>query len=506
MAARGKGSGPGASGRGRGASAPRPSARFGRAAQEQPPRWAVSGNSGARAVLGTHKDPAPARRRIVLGGSVTLALGLGLGLLWRVGPPAASVPLAQASPPAPPPRRPPPGTITVADVPPADTVRIDMPMAEGASPDVLAAPTTPTRVAVPDRSVLASLPPMPEAEAAPAIAKPVRPAVTTAPPKPTTAAPAPEPAPQPDPTPTPTPTPDPIAMPDPEPAMMAAALPTPGHKPEEGHRPPSAPTAAAPAPAPAPATATPPPRAPATPGAPLWLANARNVPHPGQRPMIAIVMDDLGLDRARTARVAALPGPLTLSFMAYAPDLPAQSLAGAAFGHELMLHMPMQPGSRTVDPGPGALMVDLPAAENRRRLERALAAFTGYVGLNNHMGSRYTADAAGMRVVMDVARRRELLFLDSRTTGASVAPRLAGAAGVPFLERAVFIDHDPGRPAAERQLAELERQATRHGHAVAIGHPRDATIAAVSGWLGPVLERGFALVPASAIPRFARHA
>jgi hypothetical protein len=231
-----------------------------------------------------------------------------------------------------------------------------------------------------------------------------------------------------------------------------------------------------------------------------------NVPHPGGRPMAAVVIDDLGLDRARTARVSSLPGPLTLSFMAYAEALPGQAAAGRGFGHELMLHMPMQPGDASVDPGPGALFVGQTAAEIRRRLERALAGFSGYVGLNNHMGSRFTADSAGMRVVMEVARRRQLLFLDSRTTGSSVAPRLAPAAGVPFLERTVFLDHAPSRAAVERQLAALEDLAARHGHAIAIGHPRDATIAALSGWIEPARARGLALVPASAIARFARNA
>jgi polysaccharide deacetylase 2 family uncharacterized protein YibQ len=246
--------------------------------------------------------------------------------------------------------------------------------------------------------------------------------------------------------------------------------------------------------------------APAAPRAPLWLANALNVPDPGRHPMVAVVIDDLGLDRARTQQVLSLPGPLTLSFMSYAEDLPAQAAAGRARGHERMLHMPMQPSGAGIDPGPGALMVGQAPDEIRRRLERALASFSGYIGLNNHMGSRFTANAAGMRVVMDMAHRRELLFLDSRTTGSSVAPRLAPAAGVPFLERTVFLDHDPQRGAVDRQLAALERLAARHGHAVAIGHPRDATIAALAAWIEPARARGLALVPASAIARFARSA
>ncbi|MBB4285459.1 divergent polysaccharide deacetylase family protein [Roseospira goensis] len=393
-------------------------------------------------------------RRAVIGGTLLFAVGMGLGLHLRGGGGGAGTTPAEPVATPLPPRRPPPGTVTVADVPAAEAVRIDLPVAEGAMPDVLVAPARPARVAVPDRTVLAHLPP--------------------------------EPA-----------TPEPAA---PEPAAIGVR---PGVKPAAG-------------PAPAPVSATPPrtvptapmagspPRAPATPRPPLWLANARNVAHPGRRPMVAVVIDDLGLDRDRTARVSALPGPLTLSFMAYAEALPAQARAGRAFGHELMLHMPMQPSSAQVNPGPGALLVGQSAGEIRRRLERALAAFSGYVGLNNHMGSRFTADTAGMHVVMDMARRRELLFLDSRTTGASVAPRLAPAAGVPFLERTVFLDHDPARAAVDRQLTVLERLAVQHGHAIAIGHPRDATIAALAAWIEPARARGLALVPASAVARFAR--
>ncbi|KAA5605642.1 divergent polysaccharide deacetylase family protein [Roseospira marina] len=437
------------------------------------PHWAVSGNRGARAAM-TRSGSGGVARRALFGGAAVTCLGVLLGLRWQGSTASPTVPVAQASPTSPP-HRIRPGTVTVADVPPPESVRIDLPMAEGASPDVLASPTVAPRVAVPDRSVLASLPPTADSS----ILESRAPALTGS----NRATPSAESLP-----------------PEPDAVAALAPVPAPGPKPEEGHH--QRPVQVA-------LTTRPPvlapPSVPAAPGAPLWLANALNVAHPGQRPMISVVIDDLGLDRGRTRQVLALPGPLTLSFMAYAGDLSAQTAAGRAQGHELMLHMPMQPGSATVDPGPGALLVDLPAAENRRRLERALTAFSGYIGLNNHMGSRYTANTAGMRVVMDVARRRELLFLDSRTTGSSVAPRLALSAGVPFLERAVFIDHIPGRGPADKALAELERVAARHGHAVAIGHPRDATIAALSDWIEPARTRGFALVPASAIARFARN-
>ncbi|MBB4267253.1 divergent polysaccharide deacetylase family protein [Roseospira visakhapatnamensis] len=439
------------------------------------PAWTKSRPKGGRRAPGGRGagTPPPISRRAILGGTALFAVGAALGLhlrRWETQGRETGLISSAASGDhaidAPSPR--PPGTVTMADMPDAASVTIDLPMAEGASPEVLAAPLRPARVMRPDQTVLAGHPAADSAAALPRV-----PAWLSS------LGPAP-------------PTPAPPGAP-----------PRPGHKPAEGHvvrAPGSASTAVATVPSSHGARRP----VPATPRGPLWLANALAIADPGARPMVTVVIDDLGLDHRRTARVAALPGPLTLSFMSYAGELPAQTAAGRRAGHELMLHMPMQPSSARVNPGPGALMVGQSADEIRRRLDGALRGFAGYVGLNNHMGSRFTANPAGMGVVMDEVRRRQLLFLDSRTTGGSVAPGLAARAGVPFIERSIFLDHDPGRATVDRQLAQLERVAARHGHAIAIGHPRDATIAGLSAWLGPAQARGLALVPASAIPRFAR--
>src|SRR3546814_10885137 len=124
-----------------------------------------------------------------------------------------------------------------------------------------------------------------------------------------------------------------------------------------------------------------------------WRARAVPPPAGAKSPFVAILIDDAGLDRKDTARAIALPGPITLSFMTYANELAAQSQAARAAGHELMLHMPMEPlDLPRNDPGPNALLMKLDSAEIQRRLDWDLARFDGYVGVNNHMGSRFTRD------------------------------------------------------------------------------------------------------------------
>ncbi len=224
-------------------------------------------------------------------------------------------------------------------------------------------------------------------------------------------------------------------------------------------------------------------------------------PPSGNRPLVAVVIDDLGLDRARTAEVIRLRGPLTLSFMTYANDLAHQTETARQAGHELFLHVPMEAVDRREDPGPRGLFTSQSRDEILDRLRWGLTRFDGFVGINNHMGSKFTADANSMAPVMVELRARGLAFLDSRTSSASTGVRLATAYGVPHAARDVFLDDDQTPAAIAKELARAEQVARQHGSAIAIGHPHDTTIAALKGWLPQIEGKGLALVPVSAIVR-----
>ncbi len=261
-------------------------------------------------------------------------------------------------------------------------------------------------------------------------------------------------------------------------------------------RPPATTVAMLPPPAP---PAQPPVQAPSG-NAALWRKNALPAEVPVGKPIIAIVIDDMGLDRKRSARMVGLHGPLTLSWLPYARDLSAQSKAARANGHELMLHMPMEPSVKA-DPGPNALLVSLDKGEIVKRFRAALDSFDGYVGVNNHMGSRFTADRAALAPVLAELHRRGLLWLDSRTTPNSAGIGLAQELKMPWVGRDIFLDNEETVAAVKAQLAKTEQVAKRQGYAVAIGHPHDATIEALASWLPEVQKRGFVLVPVSAVVR-----
>jgi len=232
---------------------------------------------------------------------------------------------------------------------------------------------------------------------------------------------------------------------------------------------------------------------------PAWRRNAVPVARFDGRPMIAIVIDDLGLNRPNARRAIALPAPLTLAFMTYAPAVEDLTTAARALGHELLVHVPMEPANQSYDPGPNALRLAQDTEEVTRRLDWALSRFEGYVGINNHMGSRLTASPVGMAQVMTELKSRGLLFLDSMTSSESVGAGLAARMGVSHTRRDVFIDNDPDNmDSIRRQLDKLEDIARRRGKAVGIGHPHPITYQILREMM-PDLQKAVQLVPASKI-------
>ncbi|MBL6942643.1 MAG: divergent polysaccharide deacetylase family protein, partial [Rhodospirillales bacterium] len=133
--------------------------------------------------------------------------------------------------------------------------------------------------------------------------------------------------------------------------------------------------------------------------------------------------------------------------------------------------------------------------ELRRRLEWSFGRFSTYVGINNHMGSKFTSNSKAMSIVIEEIKNRGLLFLDSRTSSQTVGAMLARKMGVPVAERNIFLDHENTIEAVHAQLKKVEQLARSAGSVIAIGHPRDVTIRALREWLEGIEGRGFTLVP-----------
>ncbi|WP_416341238.1 divergent polysaccharide deacetylase family protein [Solidesulfovibrio sp.] len=203
----------------------------------------------------------------------------------------------------------------------------------------------------------------------------------------------------------------------------------------------------------------------------------------GKGPRMVVVIDDIGDNPAMATNLMELPIPVTLAILPHRPRTRAVAAQAAARGIEVILHQPMQPGSYPrVNPGPGAVFTDMDAARIQAALSENLDELPQAIGINNHMGSEFTSNAAGMAAVMPVLKARGLFFMDSVTSAVSAAPEAARAAGVPFYRRAVFLDNVRNTRTILGQLKTADRHAIQHGRAIAIGHPDTETLEALKLW------------------------
>ncbi len=212
----------------------------------------------------------------------------------------------------------------------------------------------------------------------------------------------------------------------------------------------------------------------------------------------AIIIDDLGNDPEAERRLLALRYPVTFAILPELPHSATTAQAAHRGGREVLLHLPMEPlpGAES-QPGPGEIKVGMSAREVDRLISADLASVPFAVGVNNHMGSRATADPELMAEVMRVLAERRLFFVDSRTTAKTCALAAARRAGVPAFYRSVFLDDTESVAYSLGQLRQLRRVVEEQGAAIAIGHPHPTTLRALAEFL-PTLERDdIRLVPAS---------
>jgi polysaccharide deacetylase 2 family uncharacterized protein YibQ len=213
---------------------------------------------------------------------------------------------------------------------------------------------------------------------------------------------------------------------------------------------------------------------------------------------IALIIDDMGNHKDRGIQALKLPGAVTYAFLPQTPH--TWNLASEAHrrNKEIMLHLPME--SNHNNPlGRGALTLDMPKAQFLNTLRRNISSVPYLSGVNNHMGSLLTRDPTAMRWLMSVLKRKKLYFIDSRTTSATMAQRVAQRHLIPNGRRDIFLDNLPRKADIRKQWLKLLDTAQTQGRAIGIGHPYPATLEVLQDELPKLQRQGVKLVPVSQI-------
>ena len=215
---------------------------------------------------------------------------------------------------------------------------------------------------------------------------------------------------------------------------------------------------------------------------------------------LAIVIDDIGHRVDILEKFLDLQAPLTFSILPAVPHARASARAIESAGMEYLIHMPMQPFDYPAkNPGPLPLLLAQSPGETERRVLQYLKNLPGASGASNHMGSAYTSNREHMRVVQNLLAENNLFFLNSRTSGTVIPERIAQGQGYSYLERDVFLDHDPSEASVDDYFQRAVRIARARGSAIAIGHPYPTTLRVLQRHLPRLDERDVELVPLSTL-------
>jgi polysaccharide deacetylase 2 family uncharacterized protein YibQ len=218
------------------------------------------------------------------------------------------------------------------------------------------------------------------------------------------------------------------------------------------------------------------------------------------QPKIAILLGGMGLNSGLTDRaVRTLPEEITLAFAPYGTDLQQTINAARDRGHEVMLQLPMEPfGYPNLNPGPHTLLVSADSRSTAASLSWLLSRFTGYTGVVNYLGARFTSETAAMIPVVQTLKDRGLVYLEDGSSQRSVADEIAAGISLPTRRADIIIDGEPNFNAITAKLQKLEQMSRDGRIVIGIGTGLPATIDAVATWTRKLQARGILLVPVSA--------
>jgi len=238
----------------------------------------------------------------------------------------------------------------------------------------------------------------------------------------------------------------------------------------------------------------------AVPTEPAPTATPRPKPPAGAKGRLAILLDDAGQRMDLVPVAVGLPKEIGIAILPFLPNSTETAVEMYDAGHEVWLHLPMEAVGDS-NPGPGALMVGMGDQELRDAVFVAINNVPHVVGVNNHMGSKATANLRMMSWIMQELASMDLAFLDSRTTVDTVAEEAARAQGVKTGRRHVFLDNERTSDAIRAQLDEAVYRSRMEGEIIAIGHLNEVTLAVLAEELPGLAERDVVLARPTALLR-----
>ena len=214
----------------------------------------------------------------------------------------------------------------------------------------------------------------------------------------------------------------------------------------------------------------------------------------------AIIIDDFGYAyNDLVQKFLFYPKPLTISIIPGLEQTAKVARDAKLANREVLVHMPMEPLNEKFSDEGYTLLSGMDGGTVRLRVQQAFAKMPHAIGMNNHQGSRVTAEAAVMRALLSELKRMNKIFIDSRTNPASVAVDVARQLKVPVGANQIFLDAENDEAFIERQMQRMAEMAEQQGRVIAIAHMRKKTFTVLERMMPQLEQQGIRFVSISAL-------
>jgi len=202
----------------------------------------------------------------------------------------------------------------------------------------------------------------------------------------------------------------------------------------------------------------------------------RPIVRSASKPKLAIIIDDVGR-LSQVKAINALHLDLTKSFLPPSPVRPnTPTLAKNESFY--MVHLPMEAMNFSAEEPKTLRITDSQTTVNNR-IKEIKKLFPRVQYINNHTGSKFTANEKAMNRLITALNQNHIYFVDSRTTAQTKAPKVLKNFGQKYVARDVFLDHHMDINYVKAQIKDAIRMAKTYGSCIAIGHPHPNTLEAL---------------------------
>jgi uncharacterized protein len=220
---------------------------------------------------------------------------------------------------------------------------------------------------------------------------------------------------------------------------------------------------------------------------------------------IAIIIDDIGNDLGPVRELLKTKAEITFAVLPLCSHTRDAAEMLHKANREILLHLPMEPLSYPREkPGNGALFTDMNEKELLFQLDKDLSSVPYISGVNNHMGSKFMTDEDSLKLIFDRLKKKNLFFIDSRTTNNSKAAAVSEKVGLPMASRRIFLDNNRDYKVIYKILVDLAQNSPDGDGSpvIIIGHPHPETIRAIKDAVGMFRAKGVAIVPVSGLIKY----